>query len=440
MKNNDNKPDAAMLRQKAEELLTTHKDVIHRISMDEVDKLKLIHELEVHQIELEMQNEELLLAKEKAEIVEEKYIGLYDFAPFGYLTLSRDGKILELNFAAAKMLGNERLYLINRTFALFVSEKKRPTFTLFFHKVFTGIEKETCDLTLETVGKSPIHIHTEGIVSVNEDQILLTLVDITESKRMEQKLKETMKELENLNKTKDKFFTIIAHDLRNPFIGISGLTELMEARLLEANKEDESELLKFTQMINSSSNSSFNLLNNLMEWSKSQTGEIEITLQNIPLKYLLSNTIPMVNGNAFNKNISIEVDIADNDKVYADIDMTNTILRNLLTNAVKFTHQNGKIFISTQRKERFLEISITDTGVGIDPKNLNKIFRIDSKFSDLGTANEKGTGLGLILCKEFVEKQGGKIWVTSNSGIGSTFTFTLPVGEESLDRRLMSLT
>jgi signal transduction histidine kinase len=246
---------------------------------------------------------------------------------------------------------------------------------------------------------------------------------------LEQKVSERTQELENLNATKDKFFSIIAHDLRNPFAGIMGISEIMESELLENKKEDDSNFLEYTRMIFSSAQSALSLINNLTQWAKSQTGEIIINHRNISLKTLLSNTIPVVEGNAFNKNIVIEQDLTDQDIVLADEALCSTILRNLLTNAIKFTHPGGKIIVSTKRVENFLEISVSDTGVGIDPKNLSKIFRIDSKFSSLGTKKEKGTGLGLILCKEFVEKQGGVIRVESEKGKGTTFTFTLPLGK-----------
>ncbi len=240
-------------------------------------------------------------------------------------------------------------------------------------------------------------------------------------------IKQSREKLVELNATKDKFFSIIAHDLRNPFAGIMGLSELMETKLTEANLKAEHELLKYNEMILSTTKSAFGLLNTLMEWARSQTGQITVNPQNISMKFLVANAIAIVQGNALNKNITIENKCREEDIVFADDTLTKTILRNLLANAIKFTHKNGKVIVSTQKKENFLEISVTDTGVGIDPKNIHKIFRIDSKFTCQGTEKEKGTGLGLILCKEFVEMQDGTIWVESELGKGSKFTFTLPL-------------
>ena len=243
-------------------------------------------------------------------------------------------------------------------------------------------------------------------------------------------IKQSREKLVELNATKDKFFSIIAHDLRNPFAGIIGLSEIIEADLIENTNVDIPELLKYNEMILSTSKSAFDLLNTLMEWAKSQTGKITVNLQNISINCLVANVIPLVQGNALNKNIAIENECIEDEIVFVDDSLTKTILRNLLTNAIKFTHPNGKVIVSTQKKEDYLEISVTDTGIGINPKNLDKIFRIDSKFTSLGTDKEKGTGLGLILCKEFVELQDGNIRVESELGKGSKFTFTLPLGKK----------
>ena len=243
-------------------------------------------------------------------------------------------------------------------------------------------------------------------------------------------IKESRTKLEELNATKDKFFKIIAHDLRNPFAGIMGLSEIMENALKDSERLNESTFLQYSQLIFSSAKSALSLIENLAQWAKSQTGEIVVSPRNLSFNKLLCSTIPIVTSNAFNKNITIERNLTDQDTVFADEALSNTIVRNLLTNAIKFTHPGGKIIVSTKIEGDFLEISISDTGIGISPKNLSKIFRIDSKFSSLGTDKEKGTGLGLILCQEFVEIQGGTIRVESELGKGSTFTFTLPLGKE----------
>lgn len=188
---------AAILRQKAEQQLKDLQSRTNSLS-SETDLLKLIHELQVHQIELEMQNEALVVAKEKVEIAEAKYTELYDFAPSGYLSLTKDGDITELNFAAAKMLGKNRLELMNKRFVLFTSHDTRAIFNHFFDRVCTGEEKQTCDITIETEGNSPIYVTVEGIVSPNKKICNLILVDITERKRLENQLQGSLHYLKNI--------------------------------------------------------------------------------------------------------------------------------------------------------------------------------------------------------------------------------------------------
>lgn len=279
--------------------------------------------------------------------------------------------------------------------------------------------------------KDIIWVSVNGFPFLNSQEevleIVVSFVDITARKNAEQILLERTEELEILNATKDKFFNIIAHDLRNPFIGIKAISELIEQKFKETKQEEDEVFFKYIQLIINSSNSALSLINNLTQWAKSQTRELIVNLEIISLNSLITKTIPIINPNAINKDINIEVNLSKHDLIKADESLLGTILRNLLTNAIKFTHSNGKIIVSSNPNGGFLEISITDTGIGIEPQNLKKVFKIDSKFTKLGTNDEKGTGLGLILCKEFVEMQGGKIWVTSEVGVGSTFTFTLPL-------------
>lgn len=253
--------------------------------------------------------------------------------------------------------------------------------------------------------------------------------NIENRKKLEFEILDKNKKLVELNTMKDKFFSIIAHDLHNPFAGIRGISEIMETTLLEEDLKNSSQLLQITKMIRETSNSALELLTNIVEWAKSQTGEINVSPINLSMESIFSSAYEVVRGNALKKNITIEKRFSENDTVYADNMLVNIILRNLLTNAIKFTQTNGKIIVSAEQKDTFFEISVIDSGVGIDPNNFKKIFRIDSKFSLPGTEKEKGSGLGLILCKEFVEKQGGKIWVESKLGKGSKFIFTLPRGK-----------
>ena len=249
--------------------------------------------------------------------------------------------------------------------------------------------------------------------------------DITESKKAEQALKESERKLRESNKTKDKFFSIIAHDLKSPFNAILGFSEILLEKHKKYDDEKREEMISY---INSSALRAFKLLENLLTWSHSQSNGINYSPENFHLKILLFETISDLQAQADKKNIQILDTISENELIYADKNMLATILRNLISNAIKFTSNSGTIIISSEKQKatNFLEISVEDTGVGIPKDRIDNLFRIDKNTSTQGTENEIGTGLGLILCKEFVEKYNGKIWVESEEGKGSTFLFTIP--------------
>ncbi len=231
-------------------------------------------------------------------------------------------------------------------------------------------------------------------------------------------------QLQELNATKDKFFGIIAHDLRNPFNGILGISELLVSSWQSFTYEEKMPMVK---MIRDSSQHAFNLLENLLEWSKAQTGKIDFHPENFMFDKLLNEVVSLLENLSNQKNITINCQIAKNLKVFADRNMINTILRNLITNAIKFTDTNGEINVKVVQEKTEIVVHVSDNGIGISENDINKLFKISEKITSRGTHNEKGTGLGLLLCKEFVEKHGGKIWVESELGKGSDFIFTLPV-------------
>ena len=229
MKNTHNKSEAEILRQKAKEILKLQATALGS-PVSEIDTQKLIHELEVHQVELEMQNEELLLAKVQAQTTAKKYSELYDFAPSGYFTLSNNGTIIEVNISGATMLGKDRAQLKDNRFGFFVSNDTLPIFNLFLDKVFSCKANESCDVTLSTKGNLPMYVHLTGVVSENGEQCLVSMVDITTSFHLKA-LQESKENLQKVNAEKDKFFSIIAHDLRGPFNGFLGLSKMMAEEL-----------------------------------------------------------------------------------------------------------------------------------------------------------------------------------------------------------------
>lgn len=229
--------------------------------------------------------------------------------------------------------------------------------------------------------------------------------------------------LQDANASKDKFFSIIAHDLKNPFSSLLGLSDLL---IEDYEKLNESERKEFIAQIKSSGDKIYSLLQNLLIWGRNQLGKIKVSKENIEISKLIEDVVLITQQNATNKNIKIHINIEDGMVVFADKNMVSTVLLNLITNAIKFTPRNGEIEIQCTRKNDFIEVMIADTGMGISKENQQKLFRVDQKFQMEGTNKEKGTGLGLILCKDFIEKNSGKIWVESEEGAGSWFYFTLP--------------
>ena len=303
----------------------------------------------------------------------------------------------------------------------------------------------------------PIHLSTSSVKDEFNDPVALIGVanDISERKKTEAeiqnyieelhqskdvivqnaakllelnvKLTESENRLKELNESKYKFFSIISHDLRSPFNSLLGLSELLKNEIDEFSKE---EIQLFSTNIYNSAKHLLNLVDDLLEWSRIQAGKIEYEPSECDLFVIVNSIITLLNGNAAKKKIEIENLVKKDSNVYADEYMLNSIIQNLIANAIKFTGEGGKIFISKKIKDEMAEISIRDTGIGIEEEEINKLFVIGGKRSSPGTANEKGTGIGLILSKELVEKHGGKIWVESKLGEGSVFRFTIPANKK----------
>lgn len=248
--------------------------------------------------------------------------------------------------------------------------------------------------------------------------------DIERRKLAEQTLKENEVRLSELNATKDKFFSIIAHDLRNPFNTIMGFSEILEDQI---KSKDYGNIEKFAILIKDSSDQVMDLLTNLLEWSRLQTGKIQLRPEYFDIGIIVNQIVNLFKDTASQKMITISTENSNNGNLFADKDMIDTVIRNLISNAIKFTPSGGTITILTKQTQADQIVVVKDNGIGIKQEVIDKLFRIDENHSTLGTQNEKGTGLGLLLCKEFIEKHGGKIWVESEVGKGSTFSFSIPM-------------
>lgn len=224
---------------------------------------------------------------------------------------------------------------------------------------------------------------------------------------------------------KDRFFSIIAHDLKNPMNNILGFSELLLMKL-KRNDTDEMELI--SHAIKNSVIQTYNLLENLLEWSLSQSKKIPFNPEKFNLRQLIEEEKDFYLSFIASKKLTIEFKGEKDVNIFADRNMLKTILRNLITNSVKYSNPGGKIKIESNMLPSFVEISISDTGVGIAPERMEKIFSLDEKITTRGTADEKGSGLGLLLCKEFIERHHGRIWIDSELHKGTTVSFTLPLG------------
>jgi signal transduction histidine kinase len=260
-----------------------------------------------------------------------------------------------------------------------------------------------------------------GDFSVAFNQLINTLKD---KKKLEDDLKASEQNFRDLNSLKDKMFSIVGHDLRGPIGNIKSLIDL----IIESDDYSDIEQLKeYLLLLQNASGSAFNLLENLLSWARSQKNDIQIIPGFFKLNDIIDENINLLAPNASNKNIKLISALPRIFVAYFDLQTINVVIRNLISNALKFTPKNGTVTINVMKIEKQMEIQVIDTGVGISDENLKNIFNPSRHFTTMGTDNEHGSGIGLLLCKDFVEKNGGKLTVESQLSKGSTFKFTLPL-------------
>jgi PAS domain S-box-containing protein len=335
------------------------------------------------------------------------------------------GKYIDCNRMSETMTGYSRHEILSMKAGSLLTSSGKEESRIYIERLRTGegVRSET-----EIISKDSKIIPVEfnaSVIEIDKKPCIVSLMrNISERKIAEEQLKKYAVDLKQLNATKDKFFRIIAHDLKNPFSSLLGASELLSknAEIFSLEK-----IKSYSTILNSSARSGYELLENLLEWSKTQIGDIEFRPDTINLKDIVERNLLSLKISAVNKEIQLVSEITADFELTADKNMIDAVIRNLISNAIKFTPLKGVISITACKTDAFAIITVKDNGIGISKENIEKLFKIDTKFVNIGTANERGTGLGLILCKEFVEKHGGKIWVESELGAGSAFKFNLPL-------------
>ena len=262
--------------------------------------------------------------------------------------------------------------------------------------------------------------HVEETLQASVDDLERAMQQQSE---LNDRLRASEQQLKDLNARKDKFFSIISHDVKSVLVSAIGFSKLLVS---DADTLPRDMVKEFASHVHSSTTNTYDLLENLLTWTRMQTGRMYYQRAWHDVNDLIQNNIVMLRDNAARKGIQLNRQGDRDAQVYADRNMINSVLQNLISNAIKFTERGGEVTVASHASDHTVEISVRDTGVGISPENLDKLFRIDENLSTTGTEDEEGTGLGLVLCKEMIEKHEGRIWAESEPGRGSAFYFTLP--------------
>ena len=405
----------AALRRYAEDRLkeTTKAD---SVSPSEYDTKRLLHELGVHQIELEMQNAELHQAHEEMEKVLERYTDLYDFAPVGYFTLDNSGVIGAVNLAGANLLGLDRSQVLGRSFESFTVPNARPFFTAFLRTVIAQKEKESLELELQLApvqdGIQPLFVQIEAVVSSTGQEYRIAAIDITKRRQAEQKLHSTIHDLQT-------FSYSVSHDLRTPLRTINSYaTVVLEdfgGSLNDEVKELVNTIVKRTVGMG-------HLIDDLLRFSKNSIQEM--TFSRIDMTALTKEVTGRLIREEQNRNIEFRV--AELPETRGDRSMIAQVLENLLSNAVKFSRKVEKpiIAVSANAVGKDNTYFVKDNGVGFDVTYVETIFNVFQRLHN--SEDFEGAGVGLAIVEQIVTKHGGKVWADSKQGKGATFYFSLP--------------
>lgn len=355
--------------------------------------------------------------------------------------VSTEGIFMEVNKSAVRQYGYEREELIGQTLSLLSAEDRNNDELIqqLFAKALAG-DSQKFDWWVKRKNGDifPCEVIFNNSKYYGHEVVVATCRDLTETKKEVDELLRSNLELKDSNLSKDKFFSIFAHDLKNPFQGLLGFIDLLYEDLDELSNEQVKEYLS---NVRNASYHTYALLENLLEWSRIQSGKMPFTPTVFDIRDEISSVITVLDNNATQKEIKLFNEVEPGIMVEADRNMIHSVIQNLVTNSIKFSNANGRVVIRGRVPQKYvktktsdlagerlwLEVSISDNGIGIPEEILPRLFKLNGQYSQAGTANEPGTGLGLVLCHEMVEKNGGRIWAESIAGQGTTFIFTIPL-------------
>ncbi len=414
--------DGDELRRRAEERLGENAETVHPPGTVE-DPLRLLHELQVHQIELEMQNSELRQARDEVDTVLEKYTDLYDFAPVSYFTLDRKGTIRSVNLTGADLLGVERSRLNGRRFDQFVPSEDRPAFVAFLGKVFTSPAKEECEVALLKEGNSPLFVQFEAVAAASGEECRVAVIDISVRRQLEAKLEilhtdlaARAAELDAANIELEAFNYSVSHDLRSPLTAINSYCQMVQE--LCGNKLDEDcrgyirEMYEGTLRMN-------RLIDTLLDFS--QITRVEMRQDKVDLSKMAEEVAMGLKVSEPERRVTFR--IAAGITADGDSGLLRVVLDNLIGNAWKY---------SRKQEETVIEFGVTevkgkpacfvrDSGPGFDMAFADKLF---IPFRRLPGTDVEGHGIGLATVERIVRRHGGRVWAEGEPGMGATFFFT----------------
>lgn len=390
--------------------------------------------------------EERLAAEEALRKSEFQFSLVWEKSTDGMRITDKDGIVIKVNDAYCRMTGKAKEEMEGKPFSTIYKNTEHPQVLARYKKRFQNREVEPHyerEFNLWDGRKAWFEVSSSYLEFESEVLLLLIFRNVTERKNAENELKKYASELEQLNMKlaeseaklreinagKDKYFSIISHDLRSPFNALLGITDFL---LKDYDSLSQDEIKNFLRSLYHSTRNVFHLLEDLLQWSRIQTGRLEINPANFRIDTLVSSNISLLAGNAVKKNIQIINEVNTPCSVYADENMISSVFQNLLSNAIKFTNPGGKISVSSDfEDDGLLKLTLIDNGIGISKELQSRLFKIETNHSTLGTLQEKGTGLGLIISKEFVEINGGKLTVRSEINAGTAFSFTLPLAQDN---------